>query len=148
MAHVSKFEIGLPFVVQEAMLVAQVIAKYTWEKLANPDYTPEPSTSVALAVPRTISVRTEDLDYTTERGTPRKSKAYFHFGGGMAVVVNLTSWLTGYGEHWEVVSVKARFYVSHEGRGREEQKTEKIWSGEELQALASLWGSSPPCQHR
>ncbi|OGY97115.1 MAG: hypothetical protein A2122_02830 [Candidatus Liptonbacteria bacterium GWB1_49_6] len=140
----AKLELQFPFVLREALVVAQVLAGYIWQNLAGERR--EPSGSTALPVPMTARLKTsypepeKSVRYFEKFGS---TTAYFHFDGGIAVTVTLTSWTSIFGEHWAINSVRARFYAFHEGFGRDNAKTEKIWAGEELDKLAELWGNDP-----
>lgn len=122
----------MPFVVREALVVAQATAAHI-------------SGSTVASAPMTVRLKTDHPEETPEYHEKYGvTQAYFHFGGGMAVTVTMTSWLSAYGEHWAVNAVRARFYEKRNGRQRpSSEKTEKIWEGTELDQLAELWGNSP-----
>ena len=138
----TKFNVRFPFVVREALVVAQTTARKIWREC---ECTGQGDCSSAPPAPMTIRIikinhPEEEPEYHKKYGV---ATVYFHFEVGMAVTVKLISWLSGFGEHWGVESVRARFYAIREGRGRDRDKTEKSWTGEELDQLAKLWGNRP-----
>ncbi len=152
-----KIERQVPFVEQESLRIAQVVAAYTWANLVyeKKEEAPTPSRGVTpLPVPMTIRIKADDHpspDNYPEHGDDyRNATAYFHFGGGMAVIVSLVSYTSGYGEHWNVKKVEARFYRNPTGCETEtDKKTKKIWEGgKELGLISNYWGQNPNVQRK
>lgn len=123
----------IPFFVRESMVVAQAVAMHvTGAKFTFPPMTVK-ATSKA-------TVSSEEMVLKEKYA---EASVYFHFGGGVAVTVEMFSSYSEYGEHWGVTSVKARWYDEESSRQRVKTKAEKIWTGEEFDELAAIWGNSP-----
>lgn len=81
----------------------------------------------------------EPVPYYEKYGT---ATVKCHFPGGVSITVHLISTLSDYGEGWNVVSIRARYYRDRQG-GRDKTKSEKIWSGEEIDQISHLWMNKP-----
>lgn len=156
----AQFNVQIPYVVREALPVAQTVAKYVYTKfsLIGPDREKFPAWADEWEQERQREIEKGQgipyapmnisLKYDEKREDPvlpHCATVRIFFAGGLDLRIHFIGGDdNSYGEYWYVEKIHVRYFVCEVGRGNRPTKDRAEWKGKDLTKISQLWGNSPP----